>query len=231
MKIPAPLQKSLDSAKANLLPGMALWLLASLIVVTYYTVDAARPIFDVIASIKQRYGIAYSLVATSLFGGVIPAVYVQLSSPVSRRQFGRLLLFGIFLWGYRGLEVDILYGIQAMLFGTEVTFPVVAKKVVVDQFVVNPLWMGPTTILVYLWKESDFSISRASQRLSWRFFGESLPAVLFSTWIVWVPSVAIIYSLPLQLQVPLFNLVICFFVLLLTHLTRREPDPEPETAG
>jgi hypothetical protein len=39
---------------------------------------------------------------------------------------------------------------------------------------------------------------------------------------VWVPAVAIIYALPTPLQLPLQNLVLCFFTLLLAHLNRRQ---------
>jgi hypothetical protein len=45
--------------------------------------------------------------------------------------------------------------------------------------------------------------------------------VLFSTWIVWLPTVAIVYSLPNVLQLPLSNLVLCFWCLLLSFISRR----------
>jgi hypothetical protein len=37
---------------------------------------------------------------------------------------------------------------------------------------------------------------------------------------VWIPAVIMIYALPLGLQQPLFNLVVCFFSLLLLFLNR-----------
>ena len=33
---------------------------------------------------------------------------------------------------------------------------------------------------------------------------------------VWTPATAIVYSLPTALQIPLFNLTLCFFVLLVS---------------
>jgi hypothetical protein len=53
------------------------------------------------------------------------------------------------------------------------------------------------------------------------FLRENLPAALCATWIVWLPAVAVIYSLPPALQIPLFNIVLCFFSLLYAALTRR----------
>jgi hypothetical protein len=37
---------------------------------------------------------------------------------------------------------------------------------------------------------------------------------------VWIPAVATIYSLPSALQVPLFNLVLCFWCLLISFISR-----------
>jgi hypothetical protein len=44
---------------------------------------------------------------------------------------------------------------------------------------------------------------------------------LLATWAVWIPLMAIIYSLPLALQFPLFGLALTFWVLLLTYMTNR----------
>jgi hypothetical protein len=38
---------------------------------------------------------------------------------------------------------------------------------------------------------------------------------------MWIPLMAIIYSLPLALQFPLFALALSFWVLLLTYMTNR----------
>jgi hypothetical protein len=44
--------------------------------------------------------------------------------------------------------------------------------------------------------------------------------MLLSSLGVWLPAVAIIYTLPTPLQLPLQNVVLCFFTLLLAHLAR-----------
>lgn len=43
---------------------------------------------------------------------------------------------------------------------------------------------------------------------------------LLTNW-VWIPLTAMIYSLPLALQFPLFSLALTFWVLLLTYMTNR----------
>ena len=45
---------------------------------------------------------------------------------------------------------------------------------------------------------------------------------------VWVPAVAVIYALPLALQLPVMNLVLCLFVLFVMILTREEVSGDSE---
>ena len=45
--------------------------------------------------------------------------------------------------------------------------------------------------------------------------------VLVATWAVWIPLMAVIYSLPLALQFPLFALALAFWVLMMTYMTNR----------
>src|SRR5438105_2752872 len=48
-----------------------------------------------------------------------------------------------------------------------------------------------------------------------------LALVLIATWAVWIPLMAVIYSLPLALQFPLFALALAFWVLMMTYMTNR----------
>ncbi len=57
--------------------------------------------------------------------------------------------------------------------------------------------------------------------LTWNYYREHAIPVLIATWAVWIPLMAIIYSLPLVLQFPLFALALTFWVLLMTYMTNR----------
>ena len=46
-------------------------------------------------------------------------------------------------------------------------------------------------------------------------YRDKILPTLLATWAVWIPLMAIIYSLPLALQFPLFGLALSFWVLLL----------------
>jgi hypothetical protein len=53
------------------------------------------------------------------------------------------------------------------------------------------------------------------------FFLVKIPTVILSNWLVWIPAVSVVYAMPTELQIPLFNLVLCFWVLLLAVLNKK----------
>ncbi len=219
---PHPLIELRDASFAgiriNFLPGVALWILGVAVILIYHFVDAAAPFFKLIGELKEIYGYLYSGVATAIFGGIIPFFYLRAAGRVPEGKVRSWFLFFLLFWTWRGIEVDAFYRLQDWLFGSSTDVRTIGIKVIVDQFVYCPLWASPVLAVLYAWKDVDFSFKRLGKRVNRRLFLFEIPSVLLSTWIVWIPAVALIYSLPLPLQIPLFNLVLCFFVLLVSVL-------------
>ena len=103
--------------------------------------------------------------------------------------------------------------------GNVVTVPVVLAKICVDQFGYNPLFATPFGIMTYEWKNSGFNRESLVRGFSWDHYRDKVVPTLLATWAVWIPMMAMIYSLPLALQFPLFSLALTFWVLLLTYMT------------
>lgn len=215
---------NLESVRANLIPGLALWGVGLAVVLVYYFVPAAGGFFEKIIDLKERYGYLYSAVATAIFGGLIPFLYLLWSGQVPRASTLSWGLFFVIYWTTRGVEVDALYRLQAWRFGNDAEWKTISMKVFVDQFIYCPIWSAPLTAICYGWKDAGFSWKAYRPNLNRRFFLFDIPSVLLSIWIVWIPATAIIYSLPLGLQIPLFNLVLCFFVLLISVLDQGETE-------
>src|SRR4029077_14760961 len=78
---------------------------------------------------------------------------------------------------------------------------------------------APFEVLAYEWKNSGFSLESLGRSLTWTHYCDKVIPTLLATWVVWMPLMAIIYSLPLVLQFPLFSLALTFWVLLLTYMT------------
>lgn len=213
---------SLRGVRANLIPGLVLWSTGLGVVWLYYSVDSAQHVFQSIMDLKIRYGYAYSGVATALFGGLIPFAYLWWSKQVPPKWVKQWALFFLLFWAIRGIEVDALYRLQAWLFGNDTNWQTILIKVLVDQFIYCPFWSAPVTAVCFGWRDSEFSWTSFRPQLNRRFVFHDIPSVLLSVWIVWIPATAIIYALPLPLQIPLFNLVLCFFVLLISVLSQEK---------
>jgi hypothetical protein len=206
--------------RRNLLPGLILQAIAVALVCSYYLWPASQSAFAVLAGLKERYGLIYSLLATSLFGGIIPFTVLLAKGELRGCGTGREFAFYAVLWAAKGIEVDLFYRLQGMLFGNGHDLRTILVKTAVDQFLYVALWAAPCLALIFLWKEQGFSLRRTRSRLDREFFLLQIPAVTIANWFIWIPAVAMIYTMPPPLQIPMFNLVLCFFVLLLAFLTR-----------
>jgi hypothetical protein len=204
----------------NLIPGIFLWIMAFTIGLSYYFLPAAQPAFEAVAALKKEYGIIYSAGATALFGGLIPYLYFLATKQTGKSPLAELIFYLVF-WGTKGIEVDFFYRLQGVIFGTDNSVSTVVIKTLVDQGFYAPFWAVPTIAIAYLFKESGYTIKPCLKQIDRRFMTLTIPTIVLSNVLVWLPSVTIIYLTPPNLQVPLFNLVQCFFALLLNILGRK----------
>ena len=73
------LAAGLGAMKQNALPGLALWLLALLLVGADWLSPSAHAAFQSVGLWKSRYGLAFSATTTAFFGGVVPFLFLLLS--------------------------------------------------------------------------------------------------------------------------------------------------------
>ena len=211
-----------DALKKNLFPGLVLQVFALSLVLVYFFVPASQPVYAWFGVLKNLYGYGYSFLATALFGGLIPFLYLYATGRLdkSRSYFGLLIFYFVF-WGLKGIEVDFFYQLQGKWFGYENTVQTVVLKAAVDQFIYSAFWAAPSITIVYLWVECGYDFRKWISAMDRNFFRVKIPTVILSNWMVWIPSVSIVYSMPQDLQIPLFNLVLCFWVLLLAVLNKK----------
>ncbi len=207
-----------QSVRANLVPGLALWVLALVVVGAYYFFPSAKPLYDEVGNLKSRYGYLYSALTTAFFGGMVPFVWLVSTGKIPRAQWVSHGLFFVLLWLWKGVEVDFLYRMQAVWFGEAADVATITKKVIADQFIYCPFWSAPTMALLYRWKDSRFAWQSFRRSLDREFFLLHMPAVQVAMWMVWIPGTAFIYAMPAALQIPLFSLVLSFFVLMVSLL-------------
>ncbi len=214
-----PLRAGLIAARATWLPGLLVQGTMVGVVLTYYKVPQARPVFDQIARWKSEGGVAFSIVSAMVAGGLVPEILRVLffQSGRATAQNGRNLAFTLPFWALQGLWVDFFYRGQAAWFGNNPAPWTIAKKVCVDQFLYNPLVAAPFGITLYEWKNRGYRWS--SEFLSWAWYRGRIIPGLVATWAVWIPLVSVVYCLPQTLQIPIFCLALTFWVTLFTWMT------------
>jgi hypothetical protein len=218
-----PLALGWEAARANALPGLILQAMMLALLVTYYFSPATASALNRIAEYKKQHALPFVVLAAIAAGALLPELFVVLFFQKGKlcAQNFRNLAFTIPTWAIDGILVDLMYRSMAVWFGDVVTFPVVLAKICVDQFGYNPFVAAPGEVLVYQWKNTRFSWESVRCAFTWKHYCEQIVPTLIATWAVWIPLMAIIYSLPAALQFPLFALALTFWVLLLTYMTNR----------
>jgi len=208
--------------KQNLIPGLVLQFFALTLVLIYFFVPTSQPIYAWFGVLKHQYGFAYAFFATAIFGGLIPFLYLLFTGRLNpARSYFALLIFYLIFWGLKGIEVDFFYQLQGGWFGYENNVKTIILKTCVDQFIYSAFWAAPSITIIYLWMEYGYNFRAWTNAMNKEFFSVKIPTVILSNWMVWIPAVSIVYSMPQDLQIPLFNLVLCFWVLLLAILNTK----------
>ncbi len=218
-----PWAAGLRGARANFLPGLALQLFALALVLAYFFHAPTHAALERVGAWRGEYGVIFPILSTGFFGGLLPFLYLKFSS--GRYNWAQGAFITAF-WSYKGFEIDLWYRILAKIAGEEPTPTAIVTKMLLDQFVYCPLLAIPVTALVYAYAETHFNARAvlADVRAPRWYVRRTLP-MLISTMGVWIPTVCIIYALPTPLQLPLQNIVLCFFTLLLAHIAQKKTDP------
>lgn len=193
------------------------------VLLAYFLHPATTARLDALARVKQHWGYGYSAISAIIAGALIPellriAVF-QRFRPL--RANGSNLTFAIPFWCFMGIVVDAFYRLQALWFGSHASIAVVVPKVLVDQFIYNPLFAAPLTALMYDLKQSGYRVRQTFGRFSPGYYREVVVPTLVATWGVWIPIVTILYSLPSALQIPLFSLALSLWVIIYTWMSEK----------
>src|SRR6267143_7041276 len=212
-----------EAARANAKPALIIQAVMLALAISFYANSTTADGLRNLAEFKRAHGLMFVVCASVLAGAILPEIFLVLFFQRGRLQIANLrnLTFTIPVWGFDGSLVDLLYRAEAHWLGDVATLPVVLGKICIDQFGYNVLFAAPFGVLTYEWKNSGISMRPVRDFFTWRHYRDKILPTLVATWAVWNPLMAIIYSLPLALQFPLFGFALSFWVLLLTYMTNR----------
>ena len=224
-----PFSAGFRAARANLIPGLLIQVLMVALVLLYYFFAPARSWFQMLAVAKGQWGYGFSFCSAVVAGALLPTLLKWLT--IQRGRFSRAdlpeLLFLCIFWGCDGVIIDAFYRFQAVIFGANADFAVVVKKVLVDQFIYNPLFAAPYTMACFEFKNRRYRVRDTRHVFTAEFYRVQVIPALCATWAVWIPVTSAIYALPSLLQIPLFALALSFWSLLITYITSRPDSASP----
>lgn len=213
------LSRSRDVFKVNLVPGLILQAFVMLVIGGYYFIEPVTDFFGKVAQFKASTGLVYAGISTAVFAGLIPFLIQKLRPGFRDRIPTSHIWFFLTFWFFMGMEFDLMMQCQAWLFGQEGDLATMLYKTAADMFVYTPLCGLPTIAIALLWRQNDFDFGRTFAMLrDKRWWSNQFMSMLIANWIVWPIAIAAVYSLPLPLQIPVQNLVMCFWCVLLIFL-------------
>ena len=219
------------SLRANLLPGLLLQAVMILLAAGYFLLPSFHALLTALSLVKERWGLLFSFLGTSLASAFLPELMRLLipsaDRPTREPSLSQRLLFAIPFWGIIGMQVDLFYRLQFLLFGPSDRISVIVYKLLVDAFLYCPLLAQPQAVCVFLWRDHNFTHRGFVGWTPLRFYALRIFPVLVTSWIVWFPVLAVIYSLPPPLSIPFFIIAQAFWVMVLTTLSDRTPKPLP----
>jgi len=220
---PTPWLIGWEAAKANAAPAFLLQAAMLAILLAYYFHPPSAAILNSLADFKERHGLSFVLIAAVIVGALLPEIFVIIFFQRGRVgwQNARNFIFNAPFWAFDGFLVNLMQRGLAGWLGDRTTFPIVAAKICIDQFGYNPFFAAPYGVWGYAWKNAEYSFARVRPLLTWQYYRQHALPVVVATWAVWIPLMAIVYSLPLVLQFPLFALALAFWVLMMTYMTNR----------
>lgn len=211
---------AMQSLRVLLRPGLVLQSAAIGLVLCYYFVPATAGFFAQLAHWQTTGGFTFSALSTALCGGLLPFLFLRLNPATRDANPWPHLAFYLLFWAWKGAEVDLWYRFLGWLYGTDTGTGTIVRKVLTDQFGFNPLYASPIGNICFAWKDAGFRWAPVAADLrAGRWYARTVLPVLLAVWFLWIPVTACVYSLPAPLQMPLFNIVLCFWSMLFAHLT------------
>jgi hypothetical protein len=192
---------------------------AVVLVLSYQLSPSVRATCRVVGVWKTSGGLISAALSGAIAGGVLPEIAKALAyrSLAGLRGRGGAMTFNTTFFAFNGVVVDLLYRLEAALFGSDGTLCTVMTKTLFDQFVFTPLWLV-FIILLFQWRQRDFSLAATLPILRGGFYRTRVMPLLIPDWLFWIPMVSIIYALPSSLQFPLFVLVLGAWSLIMVFI-------------
>jgi hypothetical protein len=218
------LRLGLAATGANLAPALLVQALMVGLVVSYFYLSAAKPIFGILIDWNVHGGLLFSFLAMGITVGGLTEVFSVYLHKNGRWTLEDLwnMIFNFLVFGLLGVMNSLFYQLQAHWFGTGRSPGILATKTFVDQFLYTPFLSNPFQTLAFLWKSEQFSLRQTVEKMQHfrQFYLVTVLPVLVTNWCFWIPMAVLIYCFPTSLQLPLGILAVAIWSMLIAALVK-----------
>ena len=220
------------AVRANWRPFVLLQLAALAVVVLYYNVDAARRAVDAAGRLRAEWGVAFTMLAAAVAGGLLPEV-AKAVTRTGWRPGGRRgeLLFLIALFAFNGALVDGFYWSLGATVGEGTDAGTVVVKMLVDMLGFTPAIALPLVMLAFAWRRHGFRIAAVTAEVRSAGVGgwylRRVVPLLLPDWAFWGPMVLLIYAMPGGLQVVMWAGALAAWSLVMVFIGNDDHDATP----
>lgn len=182
-------------------PFVAIQLFGLAIVLSYFYWPPVTSVFDRLADIKLRVGIAFAAITMPIACGVVPELFKSLTRvergwPRSRLTF---MLHSSILFCLLGVVVEFFYLWMNGWLGTSKTAGIVLAKVCIDQFGYSTFIAVPVIALSFNWRRRHYRVAPTMADLKNNWYLREVVPVLLVNWAYWIPMGTLMYTLPTKL--------------------------------
>lgn len=214
------------AAKVNFVPGLFLQAAAVALVVLYYHHADVRQWLGQVGELKKEWGFLYTMISSAIFCGIIPWLFRMAFPSLRPARPLSELVFAALYWGAICCTADAFYQFQAYFWGDSPAWYIVTIKTACDMLIFTPIIAAPCNSISHLWKENGFSFDKTRNALRGNWYHNVVMPNLVPNWMLWTPGIAITYSLPQALQLPMANLIGCFWALLCMTIANKSSNPK-----
>lgn len=209
----------LRAFRANLFPALVLWGFALALLLLYHFHAPTQIALDRLAQLKQSLGLGFSMPAQALAAGLLPYFFQKWQRGAHRKTRWSHVPFLMLVFAFLGAATDLFYAFQAQIFGDSAQLRVVALKTGVDMLLYTPLFSVPAVVVAFAFKDNGFFLPKTRAFLGREWISRRVWPLYGAALVVWTPTVAVLYALPLALQFPFQAIVQCFWGLILVIMT------------
>jgi len=218
----ASLRKGAAAAVQIAVPAMVVQGLMLALALSYFFVPASLVVFKAIISVRNELGLAFSFLSLGAIAVLAESLRPR-AADGETRSFWSSAGYAFLVMGFLGIFTDLFYMLQDSMWSRLSPTAKIVAKVMTDQFVWTVIFANPYQTFLYVFKDCRFQSATFLERITpfKNFYVREMLAVLITNWAFWIPTAAILYSLPLDLQFIISRLAVTIWVLLLTTITKK----------